>query len=411
MKVLYVVGTCLTRNTSANMSHNGYVQGLLENGCEVDILMAKSSWGEEDKGLHIWDNAKYFVFESENFKTKLQKKFSHAGKRQVVASSSKLKNKEERKVDFKTSLKFQLREFMKRILYGIFPSDSLYPLESTWLHNASSFVGKKHYDLIISNSSPAASHRLVEILIKKKHVSYTRWIQIWEDPWFYDLYGKHSEDIKNEEHRLLQVASEVYYVSPLTLHYQKQLFPDCTNKLRYVPLPALRFGNEDEPCLKSEAITFGYFGDYYKVTRNLLPFYEALVASGERGYIYGDSDLSLQSTEKISVKGRVTLDVLSNIQDGTDVLVHLCNLRGGQIPGKIYHYSATRKPILFILDGTKEEIKLLKEHFIKYHRYIFCENQKQSIMKAIREIRSSIYLKQYDIVEDFMPQKVVKQIL
>ncbi len=40
MDVLYVVGSCLTKNTSANMSHNAYVQGLLENGCNVDIIMA-----------------------------------------------------------------------------------------------------------------------------------------------------------------------------------------------------------------------------------------------------------------------------------------------------------------------------------------------------------------------------------
>ena len=48
MRVLYVVGSCLTKNTSANMSHNGYVQGLLENACQVDILMSEDSWGVQD---------------------------------------------------------------------------------------------------------------------------------------------------------------------------------------------------------------------------------------------------------------------------------------------------------------------------------------------------------------------------
>ena len=85
--------------------------------------------------------------------------------------------------------------------------------------------------------------------------------------------------------------------------------------------------------------------------RNLQPFYDALVASDENGKIYGDTDLNLKSTEKIVVKSRVTLDILAIVQANTDVLVHLCNLRGGQIPGKIYHYSVTKKPILFILDG------------------------------------------------------------
>lgn len=36
------------------MSHNAYVQGLLENGCDVDILMAKDSWGQQDSKLPTW---------------------------------------------------------------------------------------------------------------------------------------------------------------------------------------------------------------------------------------------------------------------------------------------------------------------------------------------------------------------
>ena len=54
MKVLYVVGTNLSMNTSANISHNAYVQGLLENGCEVDILMSSSSWGQKDESLPVF---------------------------------------------------------------------------------------------------------------------------------------------------------------------------------------------------------------------------------------------------------------------------------------------------------------------------------------------------------------------
>ena len=147
------------------------------------------------------------------------------------------------------------------------------------------------------------------------------------------------------------------------------------------------------------------------MTRNLQPFYDALVARGEKGYIYGDTDLNLRSTEKIIVKGRVTLDVLADVQANTDVLVHLCNLKGGQIPGKIYHYSVTKKPILFILDGTEEEIRLLKEHFAKYNRYVFCENNRQSIMDAMGIIKTDLASIHYNLVEDFIPKQVVKKIL
>ena len=73
MKVLYITGACLTKNTSANMSHNGYVKGLLDCGCEVDIIMAKDSWGAEDKALLKWEGAHYYEFESTSFSDKLRK--------------------------------------------------------------------------------------------------------------------------------------------------------------------------------------------------------------------------------------------------------------------------------------------------------------------------------------------------
>ena len=51
MKVLYVTGACLSKNTSANMSHNAFLLGLIESNCEIDVIMANDSWGKEDTEL------------------------------------------------------------------------------------------------------------------------------------------------------------------------------------------------------------------------------------------------------------------------------------------------------------------------------------------------------------------------
>ena len=142
-----------------------------------------------------------------------------------------------------------------------------------------------------------------------------------------------------------------------------------------------------------------------------MPFYEALRQSGCCGYIYGDSDLNLPSTEQIEVRGRVTLDVLEKIQAQTGILVHLCNLKGGQIPGKIYHYSATDKPILFILDGTDDERRKIKNYFSQFHRYYFAQNQMESIAEAISNISKNYELYIGSKVEAFSPKKVVGGLL
>lgn len=406
MKVLYVVGTCLTKNTSANMSHNAYIQGLLENNCDVDIVMALNSWGQSDSALPRWENARYYEYKSETVFDKFRK--YNAQKLSNPSISGRLNSDLNKSITLDTKKK--VRESLKNLYYTILPPDSVYPLEKVWLGQASKFRSKKHYDLVISNSSPAASHKLVVILSDRKHISYSRWIQIWEDPWYYDLYGGHTERIKSEEHYLLQRASEIYYVSPLTLEYQKKYYDDCASKMKCIPLPFLDFSMKDKDISASE-ISFGYFGDYYSKTRNLKPFYNALCETKIKGYIFGDSDLKLNSTNKIKVSGRVTLDELEVIQRQTGVLVHLCNLRGGQIPGKIYHYSATDKPILFILDGTDEEKKIIRGFFEKYHRYVFCNNDERSIKSAINEMSNNMGSCFGHSVEEFRPKVVVRGIL
>ena len=60
MRVLYVTGACLTKNTSANMSHNSYLQGLIENGAMVEVVMAKDGWGSEDNKLPKFKDITYY---------------------------------------------------------------------------------------------------------------------------------------------------------------------------------------------------------------------------------------------------------------------------------------------------------------------------------------------------------------
>lgn len=407
MRVLYVVGSCLTKNTSANMSHNCYVQGLLENNCDVDIIMANDSWGQSDQGLPHWEKANYYVYNSISNADKLRLKLKKSKFSQVsLVSNDNIKTE---KIKNKVTLKQRGRNLLKRFFYRVFPVDPVYPLEKEWLKNAAKFYNTKQYNLVISNSSPAASHRLVLELINKGNICFDQWIQIWEDPWYFDLYGGHTEAIREEEHYLLSCASKVYYVSPLTLKYQKKYYPDCAEKMHFIPLPAMEYEREISRE-KNENISFGYFGDYYSKTRNLNPFYEAMCLTDSYGYIYGDSDLKLEENKRLKVRGRVTLDELTKVQGKTDVLVHLCNLSGGQIPGKIYHYSLTNKPILFILDGTSEEKELIFNYFKQFDRYYFCNNDKEDIKMTIYEIKKKRENEEWKKVEAFKPKEVVAAI-
>ena len=106
------------------------------------------------------------------------------------------------------------------------------------------------------------------------------------------------------------------------------------------------------------------------------------------------------------------LNELKPIEDKTNVLVFLCNRKGGQIPGKIYQYSATYKTILFILDGTDEEKKVLKSYFEQFNRYIFCENTVEDIECAIKLIENNDFGNvKNEPIDEFNPAKTIMKVL
>ena len=148
------------------------------------------------------------------------------------------------------------------------------------------------------------------------------------------------------------------------------------------------------------------------VARDLESFYKAADKAGVEVNICGNPSNLFRSTDKIHIHPRLPLAELKPIEDGTNVLVFLCNRKGGQIPGKIYQYSATDKTILFILDGTEDEQAVLKDYFGKFNRYVFCRNTVEDITCAIRQIESDNIGSVRNVpLDDFEPAKIVTSIL
>ena len=131
MKVLYVTGACLFNNTSANMSHNAYVQGLLENGADLDIIMASDSWGESDSKFKKYSDARYFIYNSVSLIDRIRLKARGIIKPQVDTSPrvDNVSNKESVSQRPSVSLKTKLRSCFKRLFYTCFRQDPVYPLQ------------------------------------------------------------------------------------------------------------------------------------------------------------------------------------------------------------------------------------------------------------------------------------------
>ena len=122
------------------MSHNGYVQGLLENGADLDIIMASDSWGEADNKLKRWEDVRYFEYEPSSFADKLKDRLKRfIPQPQSSQSVTTTATKSESQGDAKP--KVSMRALAKKIFYTLFKPDPIYPLNATWLKNASKFGG------------------------------------------------------------------------------------------------------------------------------------------------------------------------------------------------------------------------------------------------------------------------------
>lgn len=400
MNILVINGACLQTNSSANLCHLAYLQGLLDAGHEVTLLSADGRDYSLDKAMVIPPQVKQYTYYGVSLYERLSlRKRAAAVETMATTGDSMPSAKGPRK----------LIRYAKDLVLSLYGVHGIY---STFVRKAQKFRSNVEYDYILSISTPVTSHLLAHNLIAAGHIRGKHWIQIWEDPWYSDAYGFNGKGkIRQEEQRLLSFAEKVCYVSPLTLRNQQRLFPESADKMYWQPLPYYYKGSEMAKQEFEENI-YGYFGNYVSAARNLEPFYNAAKGAGIAVNICGDPSNLFQSTERIRIYPRLTLDKLKPIEDNTNVLIFLCNRRGGQIPGKIYQYSATSKTVLFIMDGTEEEQKVLMDFFGKFNRYVFCQNTVEDITRAISLIESG-NLGQIDSrpIEEFNPTTIIKKIL
>lgn len=383
-KILFVVARPLEINTSASIRNKSMIEGLLQNGHTVDLVTAAPNTQHTayDESLAV-QGVRTIRIAMNN----MQKLAGIGGKNKLLLK-------------------------LKSIAYKWMTRHEVYDhLKSLANHTDMVDLEDGQYDYIISSSDPKSSHLFVLKLLEKQRVCFKgKWIQIWGDPFLADITqtNRNKRLIKNEELRLLQGADWVFYVSKLTLEQQKQLYPTAASKMRYTPIPYVQENITTNRVLNEvDTVELAYCGDYSPAVRNLVPLYDAVNESDNmRLIICGGSDKPLQSTKSVHVKGRVPYSITREVENNADILVFLANRCGAQIPGKIYQYAGTNKPILFILDG---EVEVLRSQFEQYGRFVFVNNTRESIQFGIKTIIESG--KEYQPLQEFSKADIMRRFI
>ena len=124
--------------------------------------------------------------------------------------------------------------------------------------------------------------------------------------------------------------------------------------------------------------------------------------------IAGGTDLSLNSTDNITVLPRVNHNKVMELERKASIIISVGNLHGTQIPGKLYYAASSNKPIVVTVDGdnTVAMLKYLKS----YDRFDVCLNEEKEIEKILLEL-SKNNRKDYFTPARLLPINVVKNIL
>lgn len=359
MRILYVTLDPFEANSSAMMRNKGVIRGLMNNGHEVEVLSiaSQNNYGSNERD------------EFQNIKISRLKSFN--------VYNSIVKNSDEKKI----------KRLVGRIMRTIYKSFFLY--NHTYFPAKKSNISDlnhKEYDIVISSSDPKTSHIVVKKL-KKDGLIIKRWIQYWGDPMSNDITNNviwPKFVIKIFEGRLLRDAESIIYVSPFTTEIQKKEFKKYSRKMHFIPVPYTKDKVSVEYMEKNnEKFTISYLGSYHSDIRDITPLYEGVSNMSEEFnlHIAGATDLNLQNKKNIKIMPNMNSRDLEEYEEASDLIVCILNSKGTQIPGKVYHYAGTNKLILVIIDG--EHGHKIKSYLEKFNRYIFAENNIESIQNAV----------------------------
>ena len=356
------------------------IKGLRENGFEIDFVTIK-----ESATTTLNDLSKYAFLNDIN----------------VYYANANLAYDRIVKQERKGKIKQLIVSLIRKLYHAVSIFDYTNKISKTI--SIKELTGK-NYEFIISVSDPKTSHKVVKTL-KKQKVTGKKWIQYWGDPLALDITkpGFYPEWVYNKiESGLLKGADKVIYTSPFTVEEQGNLFPRYKEKFYFVPTAYIK----EKLFMDTDGTyTIGYYGAYKSKVRDIRPLYNACKNRNDLDLnIVGDTDIVLEEKDNIKIYTRREIEEFEN---NTDLFVCILNKSGTQIPGKLYHYAATNRPVLVIVDGDKQDemIQFLKN----FNRYYICQNEELSIGEAITRIKSES--KAFAPLEELSSVNVAKKII
>ena len=343
-KILFVTTTYILKNSSAAIRNNSLVKGLIDLGYDVDVCSVEWPHSLSSPFFAREKNGNIYLDQLPN-----------------LMRIAKFKQSQIQKKDNKWISK--IRQILKKILF--FP-DECYEWKK--IFNCEN-LGQ--YACLISSSDHKTSH-FVGLRVKRQCPSLP-WIQIWGDPWSTDvntLFLMKKLAAYHEE-KLLALADKIVYVSDVTKREMQVKYPKLSSKMYSIPR-GFYFG-VNSSCPTQHCIRIVYTGvlSYGRNPFALLDTLAKLELISSAKFVvdfYGDISADMKESLKVypfvKLHESVDFEYMPEILASASILLYLSNKKGSsQIPGKLFDYMGTDKPILCLVSDLSEPTSLYLKQF------------------------------------------------
>lgn len=386
-KILFITTAYVLKNSSAAIRNNSLVKGLVSLGYEVDVVSIE--WPKELSSS--------FFEQENNGNIYLEQLPNLIRIARIKQSKTHAKN---------AKWIFKIRRILKKILF--FP-DECYQWKGSFKWNR-----LDQYTSLISSSDHKTSH-FVALKIKKDNPSLL-WVQIWGDPWSSDvnILPLIKPLAAHYEKKLLKASDRIVYVSSITMDEMKKKYPQMSKKMYYIPRG---YYFKIDSCARNvDPIKIVYTG-VLSSGRNPFALLDALVklkisTSNIVVEFYGDIPVDLQKRllayPFVRLHDSLDFEYIPEILKSSSLLLYLSNRKGSsQIPGKLFDYMGTNRPILCLVSDTEDPISSFLRQF---ERCIVIENRETEILDNWAKIES-VCSKRFQPEERFSPRFIASQLV
>ncbi len=276
------------------------------------------------------------------------------------------------------------RKLLNSVMVGDYKTE-WYPFCALAVKN----ISLKKYPVLITSQYPLVDS-LIGLYIKNRHPNIF-WIADIGDPVCAPYNSKLKKPIDEHfEKKIVRTADRVVVTNRNVRLLLSARYGVPKEKIEVITqgFDAERFRVQKARKDKNKDFTMLFSGTFYRGFREPDNLIEALYRLKHLNFklqIAGRNELFLRDFDRIKEKveflGFVPYEESLKLQDKADVLVNISNRQTYQVPGKIYEYIGSKKPILNIVyDKDRDETAW----FVKRYRIgVVCENRVEEIKSAV----------------------------